>query len=326
MNDIEVTGHRLDYETADTVMAHFNINNLTLDTITLQPNSTYKIDRSGWSTVYIPQNGSIKVSVETGKVDTINQGGFLAIPSGRRHLLSSTDIKTPYLEQSELRINLHNDPEELYGARPTLFKNKPITVVRIRASNRVQPLIEAFPIAITLTEAQLYHSKTLRSALRMLQEYDDFNDPIGNLIASRLGEVMALSLFSLISKQSPAPANELLRSKNDPLIRQAIASIHEQPAHGWSVEELAKTIGLSRSSFAQRFKLAVGQSPMDYLGSMRMNLAKGYLLSLDWSVSEIAFEVGYNSEAAFINAFKREVGESPGKFRKTLRKPKPPTV
>lgn len=94
----------------------------------------------------------------------------------------------------------------------------------------------------------------------------------------------------------------------------AIGAIHADPARRWSLRELAETAGMSRSSFALRFKETVGSSPMDYLARWRMLLAGDRLAHSDDPVSSIALSLGYESESAFSTAFKRVMGCSPRQY------------
>jgi AraC family transcriptional regulator, alkane utilization regulator len=92
--------------------------------------------------------------------------------------------------------------------------------------------------------------------------------------------------------------------------------LHAQPAHAWTVDELARKVGLSRSALAQRFTDLLGQPPMQYLARWRLQVAAQELLSGSKSLAAVAEQVGYESEAAFNRAFKREFGTPPAYWRK----------
>jgi AraC family transcriptional regulator, alkane utilization regulator len=92
--------------------------------------------------------------------------------------------------------------------------------------------------------------------------------------------------------------------------------MHAQPAHCWTVDELARKVGLSRSALAQRFSELLGQPPMQYLASWRLMIAAQELASGTRTLAVIAQQVGYESEAAFNRAFKREFGMPPAGWRK----------
>jgi len=98
--------------------------------------------------------------------------------------------------------------------------------------------------------------------------------------------------------------------------QDAVTLLHSKPAHPWTLEQLAREVGLSRSSFAERFMHFVGQPPMHYLTQWRMQMAAGLLSGGAARVTTIAEDVGYESEAAFSRAFKKLVGAPPATWRR----------
>ena len=95
--------------------------------------------------------------------------------------------------------------------------------------------------------------------------------------------------------------------------------LHERPAEAWTLERLGEEAGLSRSTLHERFVHFMGQPPMQYLTQWRMQLAAGLLRDTAAKVVDVALQVGYDSEAAFSRAFKREVGVAPGAWRRRER-------
>lgn len=107
-----------------------------------------------------------------------------------------------------------------------------------------------------------------------------------------------------------------LTALDDRRISIALRGVHADPSHHWTLEELAKLSGMSRTSFAVRFRDVVGMPPLTYVLNWRIRLAERELSETDHSVADIARSVGYGSESAFSNAFSRATGLSPGRFRK----------
>ena len=105
----------------------------------------------------------------------------------------------------------------------------------------------------------------------------------------------------------------------DRQVARALGLLRAQPAKPWTVERLARAVGLSRAAFARRFVAASGRSPRRFLGELRLALAASLLESTDDSLAELAAGVGYTSEFAFSRAFKRRYGVSPGSFRRSRR-------
>jgi transcriptional regulator GlxA family with amidase domain len=102
-------------------------------------------------------------------------------------------------------------------------------------------------------------------------------------------------------------------------VGRSLAALHRQPAHGWTLDELAEQAGVSRSALTERFARYLGQSPMSYLAAWRIELAAEALRATSRSVLQIAASVGYESEAAFNRAFKRRFGKPPAQYRRHWR-------
>ena len=138
----------------------------------------------------------------------------------------------------------------------------------------------------------------------------------GQCVLGRLSELMFVDVVRRYLETLPADRRDWLAGLRDPFIGRALAALHRNPVRGWTIESLARNVGLSRSALAERFTLFVGQPPMQYLTNWRMQLAANYLLSGTDSVAVIANRIGYESEAAFSRAFKKAVGTPPSQWRK----------
>ena len=138
--------------------------------------------------------------------------------------------------------------------------------------------------------------------------------PGAQSILARLSELMFVEAVRRHLETLSAEETGWLAGVRDPAVGRALAAIHRQPAHAWSLEDLAREAGASRSALADRFALLVGKPPMQYLTQWRMQLAAGFLARGE-KVTNVAFDVGYESEAAFSRAFKKLTGQSPGTWR-----------
>ena len=112
----------------------------------------------------------------------------------------------------------------------------------------------------------------------------------------------------------------------DPAVSRALALMQAEPAKRWTVERLARAVGLSRAAFARRFVALSGRSPLRYLTELRLALAASLLENDDASLAEVALRVGYVSEFAFSRAFKRQHGVTPSRFRRLRTVPSAPTM
>ena len=152
---------------------------------------------------------------------------------------------------------------------------------------------------------------------RMTQELRD-PQPGSSLIAQQLAYMMLVQALRL---HLAAPgSNEAktgvgwLFALADQQMRAAITGMHDKPGYAWTLQELAELVGMSRSTFALRFKETVGATPMEYLTRWRMLLAGERLRHGRESIPEVAAALGYESESAFGKAFRRVMGTSPRRY------------
>ena len=134
-------------------------------------------------------------------------------------------------------------------------------------------------------------------------------------VLTRLAEVMFIEVLREYIATMQVDQRGWLAALKDPLIGAALACMHERPAYQWTIAELAREVAASRSAVAERFTDVVGIPPMQYLAKWRIQLAADLLRGGTLKVAAIASRVGYDSEAAFSRAFKRETGESPAAWR-----------
>jgi len=148
---------------------------------------------------------------------------------------------------------------------------------------------------------------------RIMQELRE-PQPGGALVAHHLAHMVLIQALRLHLAEGPAGGIGWLLALSDPHLSAAINAMHQDPARRWTLQALAARAGMSRSSFAQKFKQAAGVSPMDYLTRWRMLLAGERLEHSGDRVSAIALSLGYESESAFSTAFKRVMDASPRRY------------
>ena len=136
--------------------------------------------------------------------------------------------------------------------------------------------------------------------------------PGRDVVLTHLMELLLIE--ALRSRAGTAAAPGLLRGLADSRLALAIRGMHESPTRTWTVAQLAKKAGLSRSTFFERFSHAVGVAPMEYLLGWRMALAKDFLRRPQTNVADVAERVGYSSASTFSVAFKRHVGLPPSQY------------
>ena len=181
-------------------------------------------------------------------------------------------------------------------------------------SRPFNPLIEALPPMMHIRSSGATHGSWLREFTRFAVMEAGEKRMGGSGILSKLGELMFAELVRRYVESLPEESRGWLGGVRDRHVGRALNLIHAEPSRPWTLEELAKEAGLSRSSFAERFAGYVGMPPIQYLQKWRLQIAASRLMD-GASISTIAADIGYESEAAFSRAFKRVIGASPADWR-----------
>jgi AraC-like DNA-binding protein len=143
--------------------------------------------------------------------------------------------------------------------------------------------------------------------------------PGGAGVLAKLAEVLFIEVLRLYMCEQSAGRTGWLAGVGDRIVGSALSELHKRPAHPWTLEELAREAGSSRSVLAERFQQLVGSSPIQYLTQWRMLLAANLLARSNAPLSRIAEDVGYQTDTAFSRAFRREYGTPPAAWRRSQR-------
>lgn len=153
----------------------------------------------------------------------------------------------------------------------------------------------------------------------LLRRIDDEMRAVGKagqaLMLAQLTQLLFVQTLRAYLACTPAGDAGWIKGLGDPKLAPALAKMHAEPAHGWNLEDLAHVAGMSRTAFAVRFREVMEMPPLSYLTNWRMLLAERELRG-GASIAEAAEAIGYTSESAFSNAFKRTLGVAPGRLRK----------
>jgi len=159
----------------------------------------------------------------------------------------------------------------------------------------------------------------LENSIRFSVDQADASQAGGEAVLAKLSEVLFVETLRLYISHLPPEQKGWLAGARDPDIGKTLALMHRNPAHPWTIADLAQEAGVSRSVLAERFRHYLNEPPMAYLTRWRLQLGAQMLASTSYSVAQIAAEVGYESEAAFNRAFKREFTVPPARFRSQSR-------
>jgi AraC-like DNA-binding protein/mannose-6-phosphate isomerase-like protein (cupin superfamily) len=176
-----------------------------------------------------------------------------------------------------------------------------------------RPLLEALPLVVHLRGHEGRAPEWLAGLIRMISLEMAANRPGAEAVVSRLTDaLLAQALRAHLVASDPVSAGPV----TDPQVARALRLMRERPDERWSVPKLAAAVGLSRSAFAERFRAATGETPIQSLTRYRLSRAAAYLRTTNAGVREIARRTGYDSEATISKAFRRHYGTAPGAYRK----------
>jgi AraC family transcriptional regulator, alkane utilization regulator len=248
----------------------------------------------------------------------LSEGDIIIFPHGDSHVLGDHLEQEPVLVSHLLPEPPWSEPLMMqYGGGGDVSK---LVCGFLQCEEMLMhPFLKTLPRLIHVQAFAEPTAPLLEMGVRyIIQETECFR--AGSMCSlTRLVELMFIEILRNYMQNLPAQEVGWLAALQDPIVSQALESIHADPAHAWTVPALANKIGLSRSALAARFTQLVGQSPMKYLTDWRLQLASRQLQDTADSIAKIAIQVGYESEAAFNRAFKRHIGVPPGVWRDAQR-------
>ncbi|NGY04648.1 AraC family transcriptional regulator [Solimonas terrae] len=244
-------------------------------------------------------------------------GDLILIARDDRHLLGS-DLQMMPLDAGKLVVaEAASDDNFVHlrhggGGETTRF------VCGYLACSRsvCRPLLDALPRLLCISIGEGPASTLLRELLRVGVRESSAARPGAESMLAKLSELLFVEAMRHHVANVPPDAQGWLAGVRDPHVGRALALLHAAPARAWTVDELAREVALSRSALAERFTTLIGEPPMQYLTRWRLALAAQALRSGRDSVARVAERSGYESEAAFCRAFKREFGTPPAAWRR----------
>lgn len=244
----------------------------------------------------------------------LQAGDVILIPHGDAHVMASSAAAAP-ASPIDMQAILRERPRSLDyggGGPPGKF----ICGYMTCDPRLWRPILDALPRAVTVSLRRGGESHWLERSILDAVEEAASPKPGGETVLAKLSELMVVETLRRYIAQVSSDQRSWLGGLRDRMVGRCLAFMHEQPAQAWTVESLARGVGVSRSVLAERFTHFVGQSPMQYLGKWRMALAANYLRGTSLSLTRIAEEVGYETATAFNRAFKREFGVPPATWRR----------
>jgi len=183
-------------------------------------------------------------------------------------------------------------------------------------NEQIHPLLTHLPPVMVLDVRGLHGGGWIGSTFSYAAQTLAAGEPGAASVLAKLSEVLFVEALRQHLAGLPPEEVGWLAGLRDPAVGRALSLLHAKVADPWTAESLAREVNMSRSAFAERFSALVGQPPMRYLTRWRMQLARHALGHTRKSVAQLAFDVGYDSEAAFSRAFRRECGCPPASWRR----------
>lgn len=255
--------------------------------------------------------GGFWLKVEDEAPVRVEAGEIVLLPRNDRHLMFSDEGAEPLVLDHSTIADVSGEPirfrYEGEGERTAMFCGYLGSVAPEPA------LLQNLPRLLKVRLASDAREAWLQSSLRLAAEELQATAPEP---VARLSELLFSEAVKRYAEALPADETGWLAGLRDPAVSRALAIIHTRYSEDWDVSSLAREVGMSRSALAERFVSLIGEPPMRYCARWRMRMAANLLRDGRQSSGNVAFDVGFNSEAAFVRAFKREYGEPPATWRR----------
>ncbi len=255
-----------------------------------------------------------------GRRETLTAGDIVIFPHGDAHVLGNGSPEKPV---DSLQTFAKNLTQELKLARFGGGGEITRFVCGFMACDPrlSEVFLAGLPPILKVHVAKEPSGQWLEHSIRFSVDAVSGSVAGSGLVLAKLSEVLFVETLRRYINALPPDQSGWLAGARDPIIGQALALLHKEPAHPWTISNLARRVGLSRTRLAERFRHFLGESPMAYLAQWRLKLGAEILQSTEDSVAEVAAAVGYGSEAAFNRAFKREFDCPPAQFRRKRKTP-----
>lgn len=250
----------------------------------------------------------------------LESGDLIVIPHGAEHCLAD-DLSVPAVAADEVvrQTGFVGEGPLIWGSEPS---DDPVSLICGHfsfGSEQGGLLVKSLPAFLHIKHTETLHYGWLADAMKFIALEATSWQPGSEAVVNRLSEIVFVQTVRAYAQSHRSGAG-ILSALSDPEVGRALQALHRNPAFNWTVDELAREAGMSRTLFSGRVKELLGLSPISYLTQWRMELAREALFDRRLSVAEVAEKVGYQSLPAFSRAFKKQFGLGPGEVR---RRPQP---
>lgn len=250
----------------------------------------------------------------------LSAGDMIFFPQGDSHFLARSGQENERLRPIEVKCeNLRSGIDvQRYGVKKEQFDRAAKVVcgfVAFEGGQGLSSLLTGMPKFLRIPRGDPV-AEWLRVSMTTCLAESACVAVGSSIVVQRISELMLVEAMRYYVKEAERIKGSILLVSNDRFVQRALSLMHQNPAAPWTVEQIAKAVGLSRSALAGRFVASIGEPPMQYLGRWRISLAANALLATEDCLAQIAAKVGYESETSFNRAFKREFGVPPAAWRR----------
>jgi AraC-like DNA-binding protein/mannose-6-phosphate isomerase-like protein (cupin superfamily) len=257
-------------------------------------------------------SGSCTIGSPDGRVIEMAEGDLVFVPHGSAHWIadSATSLRIPSPEFVKARregipVFNNGDNRTILVAGHFEFDYQPL-----------HPFLKDLPSIIHIRQYLTENQLLLKQVTQLMLEELNNEKPGSSVMLKNLSEIMFINIIRAYLEQA-VPETGFLSALNDPRISKALKLMQDSPKNDWTLESLASEIGMSRSVFFNQFKKLVHETPLSYLTNWRIRQAQKLLIANNSNISEIAANVGYQSESAFNRIFKSKTGQTPAVYRRS---------
>lgn len=277
-------------------------------------NWSYSLTRQDTILFYLVMSGGFVIDVGNGPRET-RAGDMIMIPSAHQHVSYALDYHADAAQP--LDELLSNCQEHTLDVKGDGDSEASLILIECKYDKAmIRPLLSVLPpILPEVNDEDDGRFEVIDVEIRLLTLEAEHERMGKTAVINHWASIMMIECLRVYIESLPEATENWLKAMKDPFLTKALVAMHEKPSENWTINKLAEVAGMSRSSFAQRFKEVVGIPPLTYLMDYRLRLAARYLRLQQNSISRISGLVGYASDSTFSQAFKRVYGISPKAYR-----------
>ena len=265
---------------------------------------------------HLVTQGSLWITVENcADPIRLGNGDFIIIPHGAAHEMRDDLNNKVVMQTSDEQGTFDDDGNLVLGDTDSDSITRLVCGHFEFDAAFQHPIFEQLPTYILIRKEESEKVPWFNQALLVMASEAGDNKLGYSEILKRMSEILFIHTVRVWSERETGQTN-FMAAVTDPKIGRSLNALHAQPNCRWTVEDLAKAAGMSRTAFAEQFSKLTGLTPMQYVTVWRVQKAQRMLIENDASVEWVAAQVGYESVAAFSRVFKKIAGEGPGAFRR----------